>query len=689
MWYFSPVLFPFGLTWFSTEASDLNPFVEQFRALGSSNYFLNLSSDVITSWKDLGLLRVEAIQSLIQYIFGWAVSPIFGPVGALNLYLLIGMTSSGVVTYILAKKLHASTSVAVLAGLTVQCLPWLRQNLLFGTACVFISVPLGLVLLLHQTSMRSVSTKDLIRIGSYMIFTGLFYSYWFFFGQFIIIIWIIASTNDIKKLFAGFNSTKQSLVALVVGLLTVAYIITFRELLKHTQSEFGTPFGVYPVEQVMTNINTLRGLISPDAFHLVKPSTNWTEAGDEQNYLGVFVAVFALARLVRIARVRTMVLERRITLVAIACFALAMGRINFANLDIPSLREYMRFLMPGIRQFSRLGLIAQALFVVLAWKEIGDRVKVLKSPVLKNIVVVTLGLLVLVDLNPASRRFVYEPRLSYQQINSALSKSRNHLLLVSQNSEPAIGLFESSIVRDQPNLYSSLAEGLNGFSKILAERKISHILANVDDGGRSYMTAFIQDSIRFNLELPTSDFQPIGEDVRIQEREDFGGPIVRDHLVRLVKIQNSTPTKSFGDFPQLAQFTSNPPLEVVDPNMNRALNRIDWSTNNEVSFRAESLPGFGSNSRSSRFFMRLQLTAPELQEEYGMNLVIQDVNGTQKIQISTIPRWIEIEFDQVNEARIVAESECVRTKSSDGRWGVLEGKNVCFGIVDFIVYSIR
>ena len=705
VWYFSPVLLPFGLTWFSTESSDLNAFVDEFRVLGSANFFTDMSTQVYETWVDRGLVRVEAIQSFVQYFFGWLVTPIFGAVGALNLYLMIGMSSSGLIAYILSRRLGAPTSIATFAGLTVQSLPWIRQNILFGTACVFISVPLGLVVLLARLTMRSLTIKNLIGIAIFVGFLGLFYSYWFFFGLFILAIWIASSLSELRIVLKSINARQRFQASLIFVSLFAAGVAVFRILLSKTHvSETGEPYGVYSVDQVLTNVNTLRGLVTPDAFHLLRPTKPWTEAGDDQNYLGVFVSFFGLLRLIRLVRSRSLVTERRIALVAVACFLLAMGRINIAGFEIPSLRELMRFMMPGIRQFSRAGLIAQALLVVLAWNEIGELAKSIRRPKLRIMGVLAIGVALLLDLNPTSRRFVYEPPLRYREVNSFLQDSKNSLLFISQNSkfisqnsEEDYGFFETSRVSQQDRLmlYANFDPASSDVLAGFLATNVTHILANVDEGGRSHLNAFVQDAVRFKLDLPPNMFRPLGDDVRVQEKEEFGGPIIRDHLVRLVQVESTdTVTPRFPsaktsclECRRLAQFVADPPLKVVNPAANRALIDSDWSTSNRLKLRAEPLPYHQSTWSQERHFMRLQLVAPEIAGTTFVKIQVEDRNGLREFQVSPTPTWVTVEFDQHDSAHIESSSECLIVSSDNGKWGVLEGRPVCFGIRDFVVFS--
>jgi hypothetical protein len=698
VWYFSPVLLPFGLTWFSTESSDLNAFVDQFRVLGSANFFTDMSSQIYETWVDRGLVRVEAIQSFVQYFFGWLVTPIFGAVGALNLYLMIGMASSGLVAYVLSRRLGASTLIAIFAGLTVQSLPWIRQNILFGTACVFISVPLGLVVLLARLTMRSLTVKNLIGIAMFVGFLGLFYSYWFFFGLFILAIWIASSVSELRIVLKSINARQRFQGSIIFVSLFATGVAVFRILLMRTQAiETGEPYGVYSVDQVLTNVNTLRGLVTPDAFHLLRPTKPWTEAGDDQNYLGVFVAFFGLLRLIRLVRSRSLVTERRIALVAVACFLLAMGRINIAGFEIPSLRELMRFVMPGIRQFSRAGLIAQALLVVLAWKEIGELAKSIRRPKLRIMGVLAIGVALLLDLNLTSRRFVYEPPIRYREVNSFLQDSKNSLLFISQNSEPDYGFFETSLVSQQGRLtlYANLDPGSSDVLAGFLSTNVTHVLANVDDGGRSHLNAFIQDAVRFKLDLPPNKFRPLGDEVRVQEREDFGGPIIRDHLVRLVQVEStdtvtprfpSAKTSCF-ECRRLAQFVADPPLEVVNPAANRSFVDTDWSISNRLKLRAEPLPDHRSTWSQESHFMRLQLVSPEVAGTTFVKIQVKDRSGLREFQVSPTPTWVTVEFDQHDSAHIESSSECLIVSSDNGKWGALEGRPVCFGIKDFVVFS--
>jgi hypothetical protein len=403
--------------------------------------------------------------------------------------------------------------------------------------------------------------------------------------------------------------------------------------------------------------------------------------------MGILITAFAALRLGRLVKRKDLKIERRIAVVALACFALAMGRFRIFGIEMPSLREYMRYLMPGIRQFSRLGLIAQGLLVVLAWREIEEQLRAFSDRLPKNIALAAIALLVFVDLNPASRRFVYEPPLIYQEVNDVLRNDQNPLLLVSQNSEPASGFFESSIVRNRVDLYSSLSDGLAGFSSELASRGVTHILANVDENDQSFITAFVPDSIRYNLRLPPTQFERVSQDVRVRERDYNGGPIVRDHYVRLVRVNGSSATASCSDCRKLAQFVSTPPLEVVDPTTSRALNLIDWSLTSQVTFRAEPLPGHESAWLDPRYFMRLQLVAGPNLIDSAPSLRIKDAKGSRVIQLENSPLLVDLEFDREDGATISYEAACAIAKSDNGRWGSLEGRNICFGIADFVVYS--
>jgi hypothetical protein len=287
----------------------------------------------------------------------------------------------------------------------------------------------------------------------------------------------------------------------------------------------GKQLGVYPLEEVMSNINTLKGLITPDAFHLVFRGEIWNNAGDNQNYLGVFVTGFLLLRLIRVLRDRSLRQERTLLLIAITCFIAAMGQIHFLGVTIPSLREILRYLMPGMRQFSRFGLIAQGIFVVLAWREVDNLLRNLRNQRLQKVSLFVIGALILLDLNPMSRRIVYDPPLKYQAINTILTNSPDPLVLIAQNSEPDPGIFDSKIVVNKLGIYAGLAGGLQEFTASLNAQKVTHIISDVAENSRSQFSAYIQDSIRMNLELPSNSFVPVSKSVLVEERDYFDGPI--------------------------------------------------------------------------------------------------------------------------------------------------------------------
>jgi hypothetical protein len=85
--------------------------------------------------------------------------------------------------------------------------------------------------------------------------------------------------------------------------------------------------------------------------------------------------------------------------------------------------------------------------------------------------------------------------------------------------------------------------------------------------------------------------------------------------------------------------------------------------------------------------MRLQLVAGPNPMDVAQFLRINDAKGSRVIRLEASPLWVDLEFDHENGVTIGYETECGIAKSENDRWGTLEGRNVCFGIADYVVYS--
>lgn len=695
-WYMHSVLLFNTQKRFGNSASDMNLTIRELQFLKhmpfpwSWNYRDNFPNGI-------QFFRIEHIVDSQFKTYSWLFTRIFEPTFVANFYIFLGMVATGLIAYLLTHEFIDNKSFAVAAGLLAQSLPWIRQNALFGVAGTWYPVaPLVVVLLLLRFQ-KTPNVRRFIYIALGLLYAALTSAYAFFFSLFISTVWIIFNLRQILVYFKNLRLTLKILSSATILILLTAAFAVFQYLLQFTKSETGSPFTAYTIPEVMTNIVTFRGFITPDKFHYLFPSKYWEIEGDYQNYVGIVVTMLFLSGIISAIKIKLLPYEWFLYVTAFFLVVITLGNLEFGFFEISSPRVYLRHLMPGIRQFSRASLIAEVIIVVVAVLGLYRISRLIKQRTARVLMVSVLLLASFLDLNPTSRRFVWSYAERFEEIRQVLDQSPKSGIFLATPIESIYRLdkggrswdyIDAPIFTDYFSVFPHAARGEADFASFLTSMNVDFVLARIDDAGLPFFTGFTQDAARFTTSLNSPRFVQAADDVTLESRDDEGNLVVA-WKVRLLKVKALTSDKHCRDCNTLAQFTSVPPLEVKYPETDRYLNDIDWAMGNEQLFSFEELltssdSGKVKHSRVRANFEFIPSPNP-LSAPITLQITSRSINQTVSVENNGTSVSFEMAINETLSIKMI--DACQSPSASDDTWGSLANRPICFGIRSFWIES--
>jgi hypothetical protein len=640
--------------------------------------------------------RVEDLVGLQFRTYAWISSKFFEAGFIVNFYTFAGIIATGLCIYFLIREFSTNKQVAVLGGLLGQMLPWLRQNILFNHAGSWYTVGPLLVVLLIVRFRKNPTLRGATKIFGSLIFCLTLSVYAFFFSIFILLFVIFSDLPRIYIWSRRFHRRIKIIVVLSGTLFIFVAVISIKYLLRYTRNEIGSPLGVYNTQVILQNRNTLRGFVSPDHFHLLFPRRDtYRIDGDDQNYAGMLIVLAAIFSWIQIWRYKSFGYYKVLVVSTIGFLLLSLGRYHVGPLTIPSLREYTRFFMPGIRQFVRTGLIVEHLLIVFAMIFLSRVLIRFNRKYLQALVFCTAGLLLIADLNPNSRRVFWDYSDRFEEVRKVLKENPKQGLFVPNGvaTFPTVGLqglgdlFNAPLTTDFLGIYPYAAEGSEALAQFLAKRDVGYVFARLErNTGRPYMTGFIQDAARFTTYFDESYFSPISQVVLMENRDDTGKVLER-WAGRLLRV-NAIPDELLqANKRLLAQFVSSPSLEVREPNQSRFLNEVDWSVAKKIDLSPETLQEPTTSDAEKVFFrFHLQLVSPSESSTAGaLSILVNVGSDVNRYDVFDNSEMIQIDVPKGQTASIESLTNCVFTSSEKDYWGLLASREVCFGIAEYWV----
>jgi hypothetical protein len=153
-------------------------------------------------------------------------------------------------------------------------------------------------------------------------------------------------------------------------------------------------------------------------------------AQDIPNYMGIIVALLFLLAFVKPIRIRLSSQIRALSVVTVFLFSLSIKTIVFGTYQIPVPSAFFKFIMPGLRVFSRFALLAEVLAVIVAFACVQVCALFFTKRVQKRILVCLVFALVLFDLHPTNQRRLFDDFKSVQHFNDLISQNPQAGVLV-------------------------------------------------------------------------------------------------------------------------------------------------------------------------------------------------------------------------------------------------------------------
>ena len=641
--------------------------------------------------------RIEDIVNLQWETYSYLLTRIFEPTYVANLYIFLGMVATGLIVYLLTLEFIDNKSFAVAAGLLAQALPWIRQNALFGVPGTWYPVaPLVVVLLLLRFQ-KNPNVRRFVYIGLGLLYSILTSAYAFFFSIFIITVWIFFNLRQILGYVKNLQLALKILFSATILILLTAAFAVFQYLLQFTKSETGSPFTAYTIPEVMTNIVTFRGFITPDRFHYLFPAKYWEIEGDYQNYLGMIVTVLFLSGIVSAIKIKPLPYEWIFYTTAFFLVVITLGNLNFGFFEVSSPRVYLRHVMPGIRQFSRASLIAEVIIVIGAVLGLYKISRLIKQRTARVLIVSVLLIASFLDLNPTSRRFVWSYAERFEEIRQVLDQSPKSGIFLATPIESIYRLdkggrswdyIDAPIFTDYFSVFPHAARGEADFASFLTSMNVDFVLARIDDAGLPFFTGFTQDAARFSTSLNSPRFVQAADDVTLESRDDEGNLVVA-WKVRLLKVKALTSDNHCQNCNTLAQFTSVPPLEVKYPETDRYLNDIDWAMGNEQLFSFEELITSSDSGKAKHSRVRANFEFIPSPNPLSAPLTLQITSKSIDRTVLVEDNGTSVSFEvPINETLSIKTMDaCQAPSASDETWGSLANRPICFGIRSFWIES--
>jgi hypothetical protein len=469
----------------------------------------------------------KAVQGIHWLVF-WIETRVMSPVLAVNVFIWLGWVLSGIAGYKLARYLKMSMFSAVFVGLLIEILPWVREKALTHVSYVFLCLPLFCVVLALKC-FDAPSRRNALNLLGFVMFLSVFDLYWFYMCICLI---ISISIMHYKSIFVSWSrlNPKAKLATLpitLIGCLLIKGIYTVLARATMSSVTSNRPLSIASNIFIDLSNGSLMRFVRPTIGH-VFVREGWLSmppiSEDFVTYGGITVLLLASCSVLFAKRALFSRYPHFVGLYVVA-FLLALFTLP-TTLDTP-LGEfagpvsYLKYVTPGMRVYSRFGMISQVLLCVIA----GFAVDVLCRTGMKKILrICTVGvvvLLCLIDLNPFARRLLTDDYKEYDAIRHVLS---TELGAVAYEIAPDLDewYFPAHYI-DAPQLFTRLnrywnqdfelqaSRGEQNFANYLRSRGVTHVLIPVIgdtfDGYRKKWGVFGS----INLSLNASDFTEVAQ----------------------------------------------------------------------------------------------------------------------------------------------------------------------------------
>jgi hypothetical protein len=262
---------------------------------------------------------------------------------------------------------------------------------------------------------------------------------------------------------------------------------------------------------------------TPDLFHRFAASSVQKTGTREDviTYAGIIIIGLSAVGLLSFRKIGQLRGKEHLWVIAFFTLLTIPSKWDIGILEIQTPINWLRFLMPGVRVFSRAGLIVEPLICVFAGLGLYFIVRRLDSQTVKKLILSAATVLVILDFNPSARRFINKDAIQYTEINESLEKIPNPVIAefpmdlnksyfpVHYIDAPKASSLTNVSYSDDLMLAASLGE--ENLAAYLKSIGVTHIAVPIDSEGNAVLRYKWEARASIDINLDDSRFKMISK----------------------------------------------------------------------------------------------------------------------------------------------------------------------------------
>ncbi len=565
-----------------------------------------------------------------QWLFFYVETRFLSPQLSINVFLLLGWITTGIVSYLVARELNQGRFISLWVGVFVQMLPGIRGKIGEHHSFVWISIPL-LVVFFSIRYLGGRNTNRFFLAVMVWILTSFFDPHWLYFTAPFIIFCSIVWLHSIRDKLLAIVVRYRLMTSIVITFVAIFFGFIGRkfEYLVNAGSKagIGRSYGVASTEWINQYSGSYLDYVLPSTSLANRYGGFDPGRGSDNIYFGGIIigllCVFGIAINIRSS---TSQLKFLCGFTLFLLF-LPLKEIDFFSFSIPSISHFVRFLMPGVRVFIRASLLGQALVVVLAGIGLAHLLRLVSKHWIQALALVFVSIVSVIELNPFAQREIYRGQETFQEFRTLIKKEKQASVFIADGRIFPSFIKSSTYVRPdffgfpifnttdnkwRVNSYPCAEEGSEAFASYLTDSDIDFVVAPIDLSGRPYFAGYLQDSTRFVTYLDNRSFIHVALSDIPKEFLQYGfdNPYPLEEFtsnsIGLYRVNKSIASnKCFEE--SLGQFVAMPPLRYLgtDHLTPWMSSRVSWSSGNEVIVSMESFDSDGGLNDSFHFYAHI------------------------------------------------------------------------------------
>lgn len=488
-WFMSPVLFSRNSTTITSYIdSDINGAYASARYLDQMTFPWSRNL-MLGGPKGENFWSIPSISQAILSLIVWLFTRFLPAFPSVAAFIIAGWLFTGIMVYLLIIKVGGTRNAALIGALACEMLPWLRERVLAHTSYVWLGVPL-LVIYMTLTFIDDFRLTNFTRVVLALVGTAFFDIYWFWFAFWAVILLFLINSRHMKSEIDKHGKVLKYTISVSPAVLLTLGIFVY-QYINRTMSNSGSanrPLEIASKAAVDEYNGSVLRLLRPDYSHMIFPRlTGAIAPHDDINYAGVIIISLAILGFIY-GFIRS---DRHIRyLFVITMFLLLLSvptNISIWSFDIPTLVDGMRYVMPGVRRFTRATMVSEALFCVSAGYGLSQILKRFQfRSRTELIILIVLLIVIIIDFNPSSKRYINRDISNWTAVNAVLQDSTN-AVVYAPSPQLNEGYFpvhyvDASLADDKADrfweseYFLHAARGESDFASFLNSKGVTHLL---------------------------------------------------------------------------------------------------------------------------------------------------------------------------------------------------------------------